>query len=142
MLENKQNLLVMEEPEAKALADRLAGESWCIVKTEERPFTTQPPPPFITSTLQQEANRKLSLSSRDTMRVAQSLYEQGFITYMRTDSITLSEQALEAARSQITSRYGGEYLHEGPRIFKSSVKNAQEAHEAIRPAGETFRLPA
>lgn len=139
--DNKEHLLVLGAEEAKALGERLTGESWQIIKTEERPFTTNPPPPFITSTLQQEANRKLSMSSRDTMRVAQSLYEQGYITYMRTDSITLSEQALTAARSQIVSRYGQEFLHDGPRVFKSSVKNAQEAHEAIRPSGETFRLP-
>ena len=139
--EGKQHLQVLQEQEARSLAERLSKESWRVSKTEERPFTTQPPPPFITSTLQQEANRKLSLSSRDAMRVAQSLYEQGYITYMRTDSITLSEQALKAARSQIVSRYGQDYLHDGPRIFKSSVKNAQEAHEAIRPAGESFRLP-
>ncbi|MCZ6729305.1 MAG: type I DNA topoisomerase [SAR324 cluster bacterium] len=139
--EGKKDTLVLNEQAASALAERLSQESWRVAKSEERPFTTQSPPPFITSTLQQEANRKLGLSSRDTMRLAQSLYEQGHITYMRTDSITLSDQALSAARSQITARYGKEFLHEGPRVFKSQVKNAQEAHEAIRPAGEAFRLP-
>jgi DNA topoisomerase-1 len=139
--EDKKELALLGEEDARALAEKLRDADWRVNKAEERPFTTQPPPPFITSTLQQEANRKLRLSSRETMRVAQSLYEQGHITYMRTDSITLSDQALQAARGQIASRYGQEFLHDGPRIFRSTVKNAQEAHEAIRPAGETFRLP-
>ncbi len=138
---DRSGTVVLDERAARELAENFRNATWEVSKAEERPFTTQPAPPFITSTLQQEANRKLRLSSRDTMRVAQSLYERGHITYMRTDSITLSEQALQAARNQITSRYGKEFLHDGPRIFKSSVKNAQEAHEAIRPAGETFRLP-
>lgn len=98
--------------------------------------------PFTTSTLQQEANRKLRLSARDTMRVAQNLYEQGYITYMRTDSVHLSQQAIEAARSCVETKYGKEYLSPKPRQYATKSKGAQEAHEAIRPAGSTFRTPA
>ncbi|MCH7478800.1 MAG: type I DNA topoisomerase, partial [SAR324 cluster bacterium] len=133
--------VLLDGKEAQELAANLADATWRVSKVEPRPFSENPPPPFITSTLQQEANRKLGMSSRDTMRVAQALYERGFITYMRTDSTTLSEEALQAARSEIASRYGEEYLSESPRIHHSKVKNAQEAHEAIRPAGDAFRLP-
>src|SRR5436305_479300 len=107
----------------------------------DRPYRSQPSPPFMTSTLQQEAGRKLRFSSARTMQVAQRLYENGFITYMRTDSTTLSEQALSAARSQASQLYGAEYVPAQPRQYVKKVKNAQEAHEAIRPAGETFRTP-
>ena len=141
LADSKKNLALLDEVQAMALAERLKDVDWAVSQVEEKPYTTQPPAPFITSTLQQEANRKLRLSSQDAMRVAQALYERGYITYMRTDSTTLSDQALNAARKQITERYGEEYVHDGPRVFTSKVKNAQEAHEAIRPAGETFQLP-
>ncbi|MCL4137578.1 UNVERIFIED_CONTAM: hypothetical protein GTU68_047068 [Idotea baltica] len=112
-----------------------------VSKVEEKPYSTNPPAPFVTSTIQQEANRKLRFSARRTMGIAQQLYENGFITYMRTDSTTLSEQALSAARGFIQTQYGDEYLPEKPRIYTTKVKNAQEAHEAIRPAGESFTPP-
>src|SRR5207302_2005763 len=107
----------------------------------ERPYTRRPAPPFMTSTLQQEASRKLRLSSQQTMRVAQRLYENGYITYMRTDSTTLSESALAAARDQARELYGAETVPAEPRQYTRKVKNAQEAHEAIRPAGDRFRTP-
>ena len=131
----------LQENAAKELAQRLAGEQWRVLKVEQKPYVSKPPAPFTTSTLQQEANRKLRTGSRETMRLAQGLYEKGFITYMRTDSTTLSGQAVSAARKQIQQLYGNPYLPDGPRIYKSKVKNAQEAHEAIRPAGESFRKP-
>jgi DNA topoisomerase-1 len=112
-----------------------------VAAVEAKPTVRKPVAPFTTSTLQQEANRKLRLSARDTMRTAQALYERGFITYMRTDSVNLSEQAIKAARSCVTERYGQDYLSPGPRQFTTKSRNAQEAHEAIRPAGEAFRTP-
>jgi DNA topoisomerase-1 len=108
---------------------------------EERPVTRKPAPPFTTSTLQQESNRKLRLSARDTMRVAQNLYEQGYITYMRTDSVHLSDQAITAARACVEQKYGKQYLSPQPRQYTTKSKGAQEAHEAIRPAGSSFRTP-
>ena len=108
---------------------------------EEKPTVRKPVPPFTTSTLQQEANRKLRLSARETMRCAQGLYERGFITYMRTDSVHLSDQAISASRSCVEGLYGKEYLSKGPRQFSTKARNAQEAHEAIRPSGESFRTP-
>ncbi len=108
---------------------------------ENKPYTTRPAAPFTTSTMQQEANRKLGFTARRTMQVAQSLYENGYITYMRTDSTNLAQVAVEAARDLVRSEYGAEYLPTQPRTYKSKVKNAQEAHEAIRPAGHPFRLP-
>ena len=108
---------------------------------EEKPYTRRPAPPFMTSTLQQEASRKLRFTAQTTMRVAQRLYERGYITYMRTDSTTLSETALTAARTQARELYGAEYVPDAPRRYDRKVKNAQEAHEAIRPAGDRFRLP-
>ena len=138
---DKGHLVHLDQAAAAALRERLAAASFAVSKVEQRPYTSQPPPPFTTSTLQQEANRKLGLSSRDTMRVAQGLYERGFITYMRTDSTTLSEQALNAARKDIASRYGDAFLPPEPRVYRSTVRNAQEAHEAIRPAGDAFRSP-
>ena len=107
----------------------------------EKPFRRSPAAPFMTSTLQQEAGRKLRFSAQRAMQVAQRLYEQGCITYMRTDSTTLSDEALTAARSQAREMYGAEYVPDAPRRYERKVKNAQEAHEAIRPAGETFRTP-
>jgi len=135
------DVVLLNEADAKALKDRLSDKQWSVQQVEERATTRKPSPPFITSTLQQEANRKLNISARDTMRTAQSLYENGYITYMRTDSVHLSEQALTAARTCVSEKYGKEYLTPKPRQFSTKSKAAQEAHEAIRPAGETFRSP-
>ena len=118
-----------------ALAQALIPQEFRVAAVEEKPFTRKPAPPFITSTLQQEANRKLGFQARRTMHAAQALYENGFITYMRTDSVTLSGQALTQTRASIEATYGKEYLPEAPRSYRTKVKNAQEAHEAIRPAG-------
>jgi len=136
---SKANLL--KEIEAKELAKEVAKDKWTVKSVDKKPTLRKPVPPFTTSTLQQEANRKLRLSARETMRCAQGLYERGFITYMRTDSVSLSQQAISAARKCVENRYGKEYLSESPRQFRSSTRNAQEAHEAIRPAGETFKAP-
>ncbi|MEE3716449.1 type I DNA topoisomerase [Tumidithrix elongata RA019] len=135
------NVLLLDEAAAIALQNRLTGKVWTVTNQEERPNTRKPSPPFTTSTLQQEANRKLRLSARDTMRVAQALYEQGYITYMRTDSVHLSQQAISAARQCVEQMYGANYLSPKPRQYSTKSKGAQEAHEAIRPAGETFRTP-
>jgi DNA topoisomerase-1 len=135
------NPLVLNEQQAIELAERLKTARFRIASLEDKPYTTRPAPPFTTSTMQQEANRKLGFTARRTMNVAQSLYENGYITYMRTDSTTLAQVAIEAARDLVRSEYGGEYLPDTPRIYASKVKNAQEAHEAIRPAGHPFRLP-
>ncbi|MFF4240151.1 type I DNA topoisomerase [Actinomadura geliboluensis] len=134
--------LHLDETAARALADRLRGRPYEVKSVERKPYTRKPYPPFRTTTLQQEASRKLNFSAKYTMSVAQKLYENGFITYMRTDSITLSETAITAARRQAASLFGGEYVPDKPRVYASKVKNAQEAHEAIRPAGDTFRTPA
>lgn len=135
------NVVLLNEAEARDLQERLTGKTWTVVELEERPVTRKPAPPFTTSTLQQESNRKLRLSARDTMRTAQSLYEQGYITYMRTDSVHLSEQAITAARSCVEKLYGKPYLSPQPRQYTTKSKGAQEAHEAIRPAGSIFRTP-
>jgi len=135
------DVVLLNEADANALKDRLADQQWTVKQVDERPTTRKPSPPFTTSTLQQEANRKLKISARDTMRTAQSLYENGYITYMRTDSVHLSEQAIRAARSCVTEKYGKEYLSPKPRQYSTKSKGAQEAHEAIRPAGESFRSP-
>jgi DNA topoisomerase-1 len=132
---------VLGEAEATGVASALAGQSFTVSAVTERPFRRSPAPPFMTSTLQQEAGRKLRFSAQRAMQVAQRLYEQGFITYMRTDSTTLSEQALTAARTQAREMYGAAYVPDAPRRYERKVKNAQEAHEAIRPAGESFRTP-
>lgn len=134
--------LHLDETAARALAERLRGRPYEVKSVERKPYTRKPYPPFRTTTLQQEASRKLNFSAKYTMSVAQKLYENGFITYMRTDSITLSETAITAARRQAASLFGGEYVPDKPRVYASKVKNAQEAHEAIRPAGDTFRTPA
>lgn len=134
-------VLLLNEEQARALLSRIQNKPWTVTNLEERPVTRKPSPPFTTSTLQQEANRKLRLGARETMRIAQSLYERGFITYMRTDSVHLSEQAIEAARSCVQELYGSEYLSPQPRKYTTKSKGAQEAHEAIRPAGSTFRTP-
>ncbi len=135
------NVVLLNEAEARALQERIADKPWTVTNLEERPVTRKPSPPFTTSTLQQEANRKLRLSARDTMRIAQNLYEQGYITYMRTDSVHLSDQAIAAARSCVEQMYGKQYLSPAPRQYATKSKGAQEAHEAIRPAGSSFRTP-
>jgi DNA topoisomerase I len=132
---------VLNGAEAAALKENLKGKTWTVTGLEEKPVTRKPSPPFTTSTLQQESNRKLRLSARETMRVAQSLYEQGYITYMRTDSVHLSAEAIEAARACVSTMYGQDYLSPKPRQYTTKAKGAQEAHEAIRPAGNTFRTP-
>ncbi|MBM3676705.1 MAG: type I DNA topoisomerase, partial [Actinobacteria bacterium] len=134
-------IVVLDEAEATRLANGLAAASFSVRSVEEKPYTRRPAPPFMTSTLQMEASRKLRFSSQTTMRLAQRLYENGYITYMRTDSTTLSELALTAARRQATELYGAEYVPAQPRRYERKVKNAQEAHEAIRPAGDSFRAP-
>lgn len=136
------DVLILEEKNAKDLAAAIKSGNWAVTEVEERPTTRRPAAPFITSTLQQESNRKLGLSSRETMQVAQKLYEQGFITYMRTDSTFLSNEAINASRSCIQGKYGKDYLPEQPRFYAAKkVKGAQEAHEAIRPAGQQFVDP-
>ncbi len=132
---------LLSEAEARTLQAAVQGAAWRVAEVEEKPTVRKPVPPFTTSTLQQEANRKLRLSARETMRTAQGLYERGFITYMRTDSVHLSDQAITAARSCVAEKYGQDYLSPGPRQFSTKARNAQEAHEAIRPAGERFRTP-
>lgn len=135
------NVVLLTEEQAVALKERLTGKTWNVADIEERPVTRKPAPPFTTSTLQQESNRKLRLSARDTMRIAQNLYEQGYITYMRTDSVHLSDQAIAAARNCVEQLYGKPYLSPQPRQYTTKSKGAQEAHEAIRPAGSSFRTP-
>jgi DNA topoisomerase-1 len=132
---------VLDEAQAKALAAKLPGANWKVLGVEEKEFSSRPYAPFITSTLQQESNRKLGLSSRDTMRLAQQLYEEGLITYMRTDSPSLSTEAVQAARDWIGKQYGKEFLPAEPRTYTAKSKGAQEAHEAIRPAGSEFAHP-
>ncbi|MEU1386764.1 MULTISPECIES: type I DNA topoisomerase [unclassified Nonomuraea] len=134
-------VLHLSEAAAGELAGRLQGTSFSVRSVERKPYTRKPYAPFRTTTLQQEASRKLGFSAKYTMQVAQRLYEQGFITYMRTDSITLSETAIAAARSQAIKLYGAAYVPDKPRVYSSKVKSAQEAHEAIRPSGEEFRTP-
>jgi DNA topoisomerase I len=135
------HVVLLDEDAAVSLKERLTGKPWTVTKLDERASTRKPAPPFTTSTLQQESNRKLRLSARDTMRIAQSLYENGYITYMRTDSVHLSEQAIQAARSCVEQMYGKAYLSPEPRQYATKSKGAQEAHEAIRPAGSHFRTP-
>src|SRR5215218_1264814 len=134
-----QGVVLLGKEEANALCDRLRSAAWKVTETDEKPSIRRPYPPFTTSTLQQEANRKLGLSARETMRIAQRLYEEGYITYMRTDSVNLSQQAIDAARSRILRLYGKEYLTPKPRQYATKSKGAQEAHEAIRPAGTEMR---
>ena len=140
-LRKADEVVVLDEPSATALATGLRGAQLSVASVEEKPYTRRPYPPFMTSTLQQEAGRKLRFSSERTMSIAQRLYENGYITYMRTDSTTLSESAISAARTQASQLYGAEYVFPTPRQYTRKVKNAQEAHEAIRPAGETFATP-
>jgi DNA topoisomerase-1 len=137
----KSNVVHLDEAAARGLAARLDDRPFVVTRVEEKPYRRRPYAPFITSTLQQEAARKLRFSSQMTMRVAQRLYENGYITYMRTDSVNLSEAAIAAARTQIAELYGASAVPPQPRRYTSKVKNAQEAHEAIRPAGDSFRTP-
>jgi DNA topoisomerase-1 len=131
----------LDEQGARGLAARLDGASFAMRSVDERPYRRKPAAPFRTATLQQEASRKLRFSAQTTMRVAQRLYESGYITYMRTDSTTLSESAVAAARSQVADLFGEDFVPAKPRLYGRAVANAQEAHEAIRPAGDTFRTP-
>ena len=132
----------LDETAATGIASAVLAADVSVVSVAEKPYTRRPSAPFTTSTLQQEASRKLRLSSKNAMRVAQRLYENGYITYMRTDSTALSQSALTAARQQARDLYGGDYVPDAPRNYAKKVKNAQEAHEAIRPAGDRFRTPA
>jgi len=137
----EETLVRLDEEGARGLAARLEGAAFSVRTSEEKPYRRRPAAPFRTATLQQEASRKLRFSAQTTMRVAQRLYEAGHITYMRTDSTTLSESALAAARAQVRELHGDDYVPEKPRAYGRAVANAQEAHEAIRPAGDTFRTP-
>jgi DNA topoisomerase-1 len=140
----KADVVALDERAADTLVDALRAPTarFTVAKLETKPYSRRPAAPFTTSTLQQEASRKLRFSARTTMSLAQSLYENGYITYMRTDSTTLSQQAIEAARRQAVALYGADSIPEKPRVYASKSKNAQEAHEAIRPSGDTFRTPA
>ncbi|MFF0451850.1 type I DNA topoisomerase [Nocardia africana] len=140
-LKARNGVTVLDEAAARRLAAALENADFQVTSVESKPYTRRPYAPFMTSTLQQEAARKLRFGSERTMRVAQRLYENGYITYMRTDSTTLSESAISAARAQATQLYGPEFVHPTPRQYTRKVKNAQEAHEAIRPAGDTFATP-
>lgn len=133
------NVLLLNQQEAERLRDRLLNGVWRVTELDEKDSTRAPYAPFTTSTLQQEANRKLGMGAKETMRVAQSLYENGYITYMRTDSVNLSEEAVQAARRRVRELYGEQYLSPQPRRYATKTKNAQEAHEAIRPAGDQMR---
>ncbi|HET6877359.1 MAG TPA: type I DNA topoisomerase, partial [Jatrophihabitans sp.] len=135
------NVLHLDEAGARGLAARLDGRDFSVQGVDEKPYRRRPYAPFMTSTLQQEAGRKFRWSAQQVMRTAQRLYENGYITYMRTDSTNLSETALAAARAQARDLYGDAYVPAEPRIYTRKVKNAQEAHEAIRPSGDTFRTP-
>jgi DNA topoisomerase-1 len=136
------NTLHLDEANARALAAALQDTRFSVRSVESKPYRRSPYAPFRTTTLQQEASRKLGYGAKATMQIAQKLYENGFITYMRTDSTTLSDTAITAARAQVTQLYGADYLPEKPRTYAAKVKNAQEAHEAIRPSGDRFRTPA
>jgi DNA topoisomerase-1 len=140
-LRKPDDVLVLDEAGAGALATALRGAQLTVSSVEQKPYTRRPYAPFMTSTLQQEAGRKLRFSSERTMSIAQRLYENGYITYMRTDSTTLSQSAVNASRNQARQLYGEEYVHPTPRQYTRKVKNAQEAHEAIRPAGDVFQTP-
>jgi DNA topoisomerase-1 len=139
---NPGQVLHLDEQAARALADALAETAFSVRSVDSKPYRRSPYAPFRTTTLQQEAGRKLGFGAKVTMQVAQKLYENGFITYMRTDSTVLSDTAVSAARAQVTQLYGADYLPERPRVYAGKVKNAQEAHEAIRPSGDRFRTPA
>ncbi len=136
------SVTVLTEESSRELVAALAGADATVTSVESKPYTRRPAAPFTTSSLQQEASRKLRLGARETMRVAQGLYENGYITYMRTDSVALSQEAIRASRGQATELYGASYVPDKPRVYASKSANAQEAHEAIRPAGSSFRTPA
>ncbi|MGZ6744782.1 MAG: type I DNA topoisomerase [Nocardioides sp.] len=142
LLKDASKVVHLDRSRAEALAAALQESTYDVRSVESKPYRRSPYAPFRTTTLQQEASRKLGFSASSTMSVAQRLYENGFITYMRTDSTTLSDSAVGAARAQVRELYGAEYLPDAPRTYASKVKNAQEAHEAIRPAGDSFRTPA
>jgi DNA topoisomerase I len=135
------DVVQLDEARARKLASALDGRPFRVRSVEEKPYSRRPAAPFMTSSLQQEASRKLRYTAQTTMRIAQRLYENGYITYMRTDSTTLAESALTAARDQARELYGAEYVPDAPRRYDRKVKNAQEAHEAVRPAGDRFRTP-
>jgi DNA topoisomerase-1 len=135
------DILLLNEKSAKSLTEELQGEQLTVISTEESPRTERPKAPFTTSTMQQDAGSRLGWGAQITMRIAQRLYENGYITYMRTDSVTLSASAIQAARQSATALYGKEYVPTSPRIYEGKSKNAQEAHEAIRPAGDHFKTP-
>ena len=137
----RDNILLLNEAAAKAIETGIVGQPFDVAEITTKPFTQRPSAPFITSTLQQEAGRKLRYTAQRTMRIAQRLYENGYITYMRTDSTTLSQEAVAAARNQVQDLYGSDFLPEQPRVYATKSKGAQEAHEAIRPAGDSFRTP-
>ena len=141
-LKSGRTVVLLDRERAEALRARLADATFKVVKLQEKQSKRSPYPPFTTATLQQEANRKLNLGARDTMRIAQALYDAGHITYMRTDSVTLSEAAITAIRSRVAARYGKEYLSPAPRRYKTKSRSAQEAHEAIRPSGTDMRTAA
>jgi DNA topoisomerase-1 len=135
------DILLLNEKSAKSLTEELQGEQLTVISTEESPRTERPKAPFTTSTMQQDAGSRLGWGAQITMRIAQRLYENGYITYMRTDSVTLSASAIQAARQSATALYGKEYVPTSPRLYEGKSKNAQEAHEAIRPAGDHFKTP-
>ena len=139
---SKDELVHLNEGDARSLCDALSGSSFSVIKVDEKGYTNRPKAPFMTSTLQQAAAGRLKWGAQRTMRVAQALYERGYITYMRTDSTTLSDTAIKAARTQASQLYGADHVPDTPRRYDRKVKNAQEAHEAIRPAGDVFRTPA
>ncbi len=141
-LVSEENVLLLSEAEARRLERALVGAPWHVAEVKESEKRRTPAPPFITSTLQQEASRKLRMGAKRTMRTAQDLYQKGHITYMRTDSVQLSSEAIKASRRVVEARYGKEYLSPGPRRYSAKVRNAQEAHEAIRPAGSQMRTVA
>ena len=136
-----ENILLLDEASAKELTQSLHGQSLVVKSTEESPRTERPKAPFTTSTMQQDAGGRLGWGAQITMRVAQRLYENGYITYMRTDSVTLSQSAIDAARKSVVALYGNDYLPSSPRVYEGKSKSAQEAHEAIRPAGDIFKTP-
>jgi DNA topoisomerase I len=137
----RDDVVVVDEPAVGALAAALEGSPFTVASVDEKPYRSSPKAPFITSTLQQEGGRKLGMTSGQVMRTAQGLYERGYITYMRTDSVTLSGEAVSAARAQVRELYGDRFLPAGARQYRGKVKNAQEAHEAIRPTGDRWRTP-
>ena len=137
----KDNAMVLSEADAQRIADAVQGQDFTVISMESKPYRRRPVPPFTTSTLQQAAGNRLGMSSRSTMRAAQGLYENGYITYMRTDSVTLSGEAIRAARQQVSEKWGDKYLSEKPKQYATTSAGAQEAHEAIRPSGAHFRKP-